>query len=61
MLTEREKIIQCINFLNKRITFKLLPAISEALNSMDLVHRQLMDKYIELIELSKKTGENNGN
>jgi len=51
---EVSKKIREINMLNKRLTFNLIPAISAALSGINRAHNQLMDKYAELVELSKK-------
>ena len=55
-MTEIEKKIREINFLNKQITFEYIPAIHEALSGINRTHDRLMDKYGELVELHKEGG-----
>ena len=54
-MTEIEKKIRHINYLNNQITFKFLPAISESLGNIRSAHKQLMDNYAKLVELQQPT------
>ena len=53
MITEIEKKIRHINCLNNQITFKLVPAIYEAVSSLISTHGLVMDEYHVLVELSR--------